>query len=103
MLKTMGGPCAVCGPGGGTCGTFVFNPAGVDGVIVMKITSNTSRMSINGVTLISDLGDGLCWRFFILPPLFTYRLRPVTLCSRAVKPASRMPQVFCGESVLERR
>src|ERR1700684_2319984 len=35
---------------GGGCGTKASNPLGVSGVITMKMISNTSRTSINGVT-----------------------------------------------------
>src|SRR5437867_8085312 len=42
-------------PGGGGCGTAASSPLGVSGVIVMKITSNTSSTSIKGVMLMSAL------------------------------------------------
>src|SRR5688572_12968104 len=44
-------------PGGGGCGTAAFSPLGVKGVMVMKMTSRTRRISMNGVTLISPFGE----------------------------------------------
>src|SRR5262249_41665578 len=55
-------------PGGGGCGTAASRPFGVNGVMVMKITSKTSRISINGVTLISALADIFLFAFFMLAP-----------------------------------
>src|SRR5205085_1021044 len=56
-------------PGGGGCGTAASRPFGVNGVMVMKITSNTSRISMNGVTLISALAAIFFLPFFIVPCL----------------------------------
>src|SRR6266571_4527306 len=59
LFSSSGGGGGV--PGGGGCGTAASRPFGVNGVIVMKITSSTSRISMNGVTLIS----ALAWIFFL--------------------------------------
>src|SRR5438552_14099641 len=59
LLSWSGGGGGV--PGGGGCGTAASRRFGVNGVIVMKITSSTSRISMNGVTLIS----ALAWIFFL--------------------------------------
>src|SRR5438309_11855531 len=59
VLLASGGGGGV--PGGGGWGTAASRPFGVNGVIVMKITSSTSRISMNGVTLIS----ALAWIFFL--------------------------------------
>jgi hypothetical protein len=68
LLSSSGGGGGV--PGGGGCGTAASSPFGVKGVIVMKMTSNTRRMSINGVMLISDLEavTFLCFHF-AKPPI----------------------------------
>src|SRR5713226_3436657 len=52
-------------PGGGGCGTAASRPFGVNGVIVIKITSSTSKISINGVTLISAFAEIFFLTFFI--------------------------------------
>src|SRR5438874_6336479 len=69
LLSSSGGGGGV--PGGGGWGTAASRPFGVNGVIVMKITSSTSRMSINGVTLMSALAEIFFLSFFIAgPPTF---------------------------------
>src|SRR5215831_10628674 len=60
----------LCGPVGGGWGTAASSPVGIVGLIVMKITSKTSRMSMNGVTLMSALGSILRRLFFMVSPLF---------------------------------
>src|SRR5215471_8070680 len=55
-------------PGGGGCGTAASSPFGVNGVIVIKITSSTSKISMNGVTLISALAEIFFFTFFIVVP-----------------------------------
>jgi hypothetical protein len=57
------------GAGGGGCGTTALRPVRVSGVIAMKITSSTRRMSMNGVTLMSDRGRILQRIFFIASPV----------------------------------
>src|SRR5262249_57635886 len=47
---------------------LAFSPAGTVGESVMKITSNTRRISINGVTLMSARGSILRRFFFIVSP-----------------------------------
>src|SRR5262249_12378249 len=47
---------------------LAFSPAGTVGDNVMKITSNTRRISINGVTLMSARGSILRRFFFIVSP-----------------------------------
>src|SRR4029434_1988679 len=59
-------------PGGGGCGTAASRPFGVNGVIVMKMTSNTSRMSMNGVTLMSPLGDAFFLATLLLMALLLH-------------------------------
>src|SRR5215831_18948523 len=66
LLSASGGGGGV--PGGGGCGTAASSPFGVNGVIVMKITSSTSKISMNGVTLISALASIFFLTFFILVP-----------------------------------
>src|SRR5438094_10679241 len=61
---TFFGGCA--GPGGGGCGIAAFRPVRAVGLMVMKITSNTRRMSMNGVTLMSARGSILRRFFFML-------------------------------------
>src|ERR1700756_3650600 len=55
-------------PGGGGCGTAASRPFGVNGVIGIKITSSTSKISMNGVTLISALAEIFFFTFFIVVP-----------------------------------
>src|SRR5437764_2632838 len=54
--------------GGGGCGTAASRPFGVNGVIVIKITNSTSKISMNGVTLISALAEIFFLAFFIGGP-----------------------------------
>src|SRR6185503_2946319 len=54
LFNSSGGGGGV--PGGGGCGIAASKPFGVSGVIVMKMTRSTRRISIKGVTLISPLG-----------------------------------------------
>src|SRR5688572_17976158 len=68
-------------PGGGGCGTAASNPVGVNGVITMKITSSTNRMSINGVMLISDLGP----TFFLFLTIPLIRWTPCLLANLTVE------------------
>src|SRR5262245_66302694 len=69
LLSASGGGGGV--PGGGGCGTAASRPFGVNGVIVMKITSSTSRISMNGVTLMSALAEIFFFPFFmVVPPTF---------------------------------
>src|SRR5215470_10305936 len=67
LLSASGGGGGV--PGGGGCGTAASRPFGVNGVIVIKITSSTSRISMNGVTLISAFAEIFFFTFFIWPLL----------------------------------
>src|ERR1017187_4707004 len=52
MVRSLVWSC--CGFFGG-CGTSVSSPFGVTGTITMKMIRSTSRTSISGVTLISDI------------------------------------------------
>src|SRR3989442_13960157 len=65
-LNTITFSWGCAGPGGGHCGTAAFRPVRAVGLMVMKITSNTRRMSMNGVTLISARGSILRRFFFKL-------------------------------------
>src|SRR5262249_45824222 len=51
---------------------FALIPVRVAGAIVMKITSSTRRMSMNGVTLMSARGSILLFLFFIDSPQTRY-------------------------------
>src|SRR3954452_15805676 len=57
MVRSFCGGC-FCGSFGG-CGTRASRPLGVTGTMTMKIISNTSRMSIIGVMLISPIAPPL--------------------------------------------
>src|SRR5437870_4666287 len=72
LLSSSGGGGGV--PGGGGCGTAASSPFGVRGVIVMKMTSSTSRISMNGVTLMSAFADTFLIFFFIGCPLLPANL-----------------------------
>jgi hypothetical protein len=52
MVRVFSGGGGALGLGG--CGTSASRPRGVVGTITMKMMSNTSNTSINGVTLMSD-------------------------------------------------
>src|SRR5438094_5239873 len=65
MLNTTTFSSGCSGPGGGGSGIAAFRPVRVVGPMVMKITSNTRRMSMNGVTLMSAQGSILRRLFFI--------------------------------------
>src|SRR3989442_183868 len=67
LLSWSGGGGGV--PGGGGWGTAASSPFGVNGVMVMKMTSSTSRMSMNGVTLISALAEIFFLPFFMVSVL----------------------------------
>src|SRR6266516_6240280 len=65
MLNTTTFSSGCSGPGGGGCGIAAFRPVRSVGLMVMKITSKTRRMSINGVMLMSARGS-ILRRFFFM-------------------------------------
>src|SRR5437588_12481694 len=81
LLASSGGGGGV--PGGGGCGTAASRPFGVNGVMVMKITNSTSRISMNGVTLISALAEIFFLTFFIWWCLLPADLIIQALCEQA--------------------
>src|SRR3989442_6091338 len=74
-LNTITFSWGCAGPGGGHCGTAAFRPVRAVGLMVMKITSKTRRMSMNGVTLMSARGS-ILRRFFFM--LLLHRLAAIT-------------------------
>src|SRR5262245_29705069 len=98
LLSSSGGGGGV--PGGGGCGTAASSPFGVNGVIVMKITSSTSRISINGVTLISALAEIFFFTFFIVVPPTCGPGRPAV---RSASRPGRRPHSECYPRPEQRR
>src|SRR6185437_8543112 len=73
--------------GGGGCGASALRPCGVNGVITIKMMSNTSSTSISGVTFMSTSGpaflpptaiDIMLYSFFFYPKIVWLRDRLTT-------------------------
>src|SRR5262245_21030290 len=82
LLASSGGGGGV--PGGGGCGTAASSPFGVIGVIVMKMTRSTKRISMKGVTLMSPFGPIFLpfFRDIVGPPIAAPGHRRVLLKGR---------------------